>query len=56
MAASRERPKAPRCPQPLSRASRLRILRGLVERANAGDIPAAEALVRLAMLAETGMN
>ena len=33
---------------PLSRATERRLLRGLAERAERGDVPAAEALIRLA--------
>ncbi len=47
-----EKPKRERRPQSLSRSSRVRILRGLVERADAGDARAAEVLVRLSILAD----
>ena len=42
-----KRPRGSHGPSPLSAATRRRLLTGLLARAEAGDVPAAEALIRL---------
>lgn len=42
-----KRAKGSHVPSPLSASTRRRLLAGLLSRAEAGDVPAAEALIRL---------
>jgi hypothetical protein len=53
MATSTEPLRTARCRHPLSAKSQARLLRSFQERAEAGDVPAIEALVRLNMTART---
>jgi hypothetical protein len=54
--ATTKRPPGSHGPSPLSVATRRRLLAGLMDRANAGDVIAAEALVRLSLAAEQARN
>lgn len=52
MTAPTTRP-GPRGPRPLSDATRRKLLAGLMAKADAGDVAAAEALVRLSLTTKT---